>query len=53
MWGKAKEESNEDYFDVDRVQPPSNSKTPLLKWCNVIDRGGITHNYIVVHEIVN
>nr|XP_012570746.1 WAT1-related protein At4g15540-like [Cicer arietinum] len=31
MWGKAKEESNEDYFDVDRVQPPSNSKTPLLK----------------------
>jgi hypothetical protein len=36
LWGKSKEESNED-FDIGRVSLPSNTKTPLLKGPNVID----------------
>ncbi|CAJ2675088.1 unnamed protein product [Trifolium pratense] len=42
LWGKSKEELNED-FDIGRVSLPSNTKTPLLKGSNVVDRG-ITHN---------
>ncbi|RHN77012.1 putative EamA domain-containing protein [Medicago truncatula] len=36
LWGKSKEESN-DEFDIGRVPLPSNSKTPLLKVSNVIE----------------
>jgi len=42
LWGKSKEESNDD-FEIGRVPLLSNSKTPLLKVSDVI-RVGITRN---------
>lgn len=36
LWGKSKEESNDD-FDIGGVPLPSNSKTPLLKVSHVIE----------------
>ncbi|KAK2452843.1 nodulin MtN21 /EamA transporter family protein [Trifolium repens] len=43
LWGKSKEESNEDFVIVRASLPSNTNKTPLLKDSNVIDRG-ITHN---------
>lgn len=44
IWGKAKEELNED-FDIATGSLPSNSKTPLLQSSNVKDRGGSTCDF--------